>query len=106
MANPPDDMFVKKAQFTKTVYRDVYPSVDPTNPTNSMAGKVIVITGPSKGLGRIVSPRWSRSLDTLPFQCKKVELIHSLGFRLIFCKGWTERNGSRFSKCCKSRRCS
>jgi hypothetical protein len=48
-------MFVKQAQFTKTVYRDVYPTVDPTNPANSMAGKVVVITGPSKGLGRIVS---------------------------------------------------
>jgi hypothetical protein len=27
MADPPSDMFVKKAQFTKTVYRDVYPTV-------------------------------------------------------------------------------
>ncbi|KAN0110346.1 putative oxidoreductase ucpA [Hyaloscypha variabilis] len=53
MADPPSDLFVKKAQFTKTVYRDVYPTVDPTNPANSMAGKVIVITGPSKGLGRL-----------------------------------------------------
>ncbi len=55
MAEPPCDMFVKQAQFTKTVYRDVYPTIDPTNPANSMAGKIIVITGPSKGLGRIVS---------------------------------------------------
>jgi hypothetical protein len=55
MADPPSDMFVKKAQFTNTVYRDVYPTIEPTNPSNSMAGKVIVITGPSKGLGRLVS---------------------------------------------------
>jgi hypothetical protein len=27
MADPPSDLFVKKAQFTKTVYRDVYPTV-------------------------------------------------------------------------------
>jgi malonyl CoA-acyl carrier protein transacylase len=55
MADPPSDMFVKKAQFTKTVYRDVYPTINPANPSNSIAGKVIVITGPSKGLGRLVS---------------------------------------------------
>ena len=27
MADPPSDMFVKKAQFTEIVYRDVYPTV-------------------------------------------------------------------------------
>jgi hypothetical protein len=48
MAEPPSDMFVKQAQFTKTVYRDVYPTIDPTNPANSMAGKIIVIPSSSE----------------------------------------------------------
>ncbi|KAH6670068.1 putative oxidoreductase ucpA [Halenospora varia] len=45
--------YVKKFQFTKTTYRDVYPAIDPTSPTNSQAGKVVVITGASKGIGRM-----------------------------------------------------
>ncbi|CZR53950.1 uncharacterized protein PAC_03833 [Phialocephala subalpina] len=52
MENPPDDFWVKKRQFTRTVYRDVYSAIDPTDPSNSQAGKIIVITGASKGLGR------------------------------------------------------
>lgn len=49
------DALIKGSQFTKTYYRDVYPSIDPTSPSNSQAGKVIVITGAGKGIGREVS---------------------------------------------------
>lgn len=60
MENLPADYFVKTGQFTKTTYRDVYPSIEPTAASNSQAGKVIVITGASKGIGRLVScPRLS-----------------------------------------------
>jgi len=48
-----EDYWVKKQQFTKTVYRDVYPAIDPTSASNSQAGKVVVITGASRGLGRL-----------------------------------------------------
>ncbi|KAH7413157.1 putative oxidoreductase ucpA [Cadophora sp. MPI-SDFR-AT-0126] len=48
-----DDYWVKQQQFTKTVYRDVYPAIDPTSASNSQAGKVVVITGASRGLGRL-----------------------------------------------------
>ena len=54
MENLPSDHFVTQQQFVKTVYRDVYPAIDPEAPSNSQAGKVIVITGASKGLGRKV----------------------------------------------------
>lgn len=54
MENLPSDHFVTQQQFVKTVYRDVYPAIDPAIPSNSQAGKVIVITGASKGLGRKV----------------------------------------------------
>ena len=49
-----EDHFVKARQFVKTTYRDVYPAIDPTAASNSQAGKVIVITGASKGIGREV----------------------------------------------------
>ena len=38
--------------FTKGVYRDVYPAVDPRNAHLSQAGKVVMITGASRGIGR------------------------------------------------------
>ncbi|TVY18084.1 Short chain dehydrogenase [Lachnellula arida] len=53
MENIAAEYFVKTGQFTKTTYRDVYPSVEPTAASNSQAGKVIVITGASKGIGRV-----------------------------------------------------
>jgi hypothetical protein len=38
-------------QFTKHVYQDVYPSIDPSNPELSLAGKVAIVTGASRGIG-------------------------------------------------------
>ncbi|KAF9892300.1 hypothetical protein FE257_002077 [Aspergillus nanangensis] len=46
------DMPVKADAFTANTYRDVYPAIDPTRPELSQAGKVVVITGGSRGLGR------------------------------------------------------
>lgn len=57
MATPeldPDSQ-VKGTAFTKKAYRDVYPAVDPSIPSMSQAGKVIIITGASRGLGQLVS---------------------------------------------------
>ena len=39
--------------FTKVVYRDLYPAVDPTLPAMSQKGKVVMITGASKGIGKL-----------------------------------------------------
>ncbi|KAK9238792.1 hypothetical protein V1525DRAFT_418237 [Lipomyces kononenkoae] len=54
MEQIPDDYYVTSNSFTKTVYRDVYPSVDPTSPALSQAGKIVVITGASRGIGKYV----------------------------------------------------
>jgi hypothetical protein len=51
MENLPADYFVTSMQFTKHVHRDQYPAIDPTSPELSMEGKVILITGASRGLG-------------------------------------------------------
>lgn len=51
MENLPTDIFVTSAAYTPTVYRDQYPSIDPTKPALSQAGKVVIITGASSGIG-------------------------------------------------------
>jgi FlaA1/EpsC-like NDP-sugar epimerase len=51
MEHLPKDFFVTSMQFTQDTYRDVYPGVDPTSADLSMAGKVVIITGASGGIG-------------------------------------------------------
>jgi hypothetical protein len=50
----PPDYFITSMQFTNEVHTDVYPSIDPTTPALSQAGKVVIVTGASRGLGRTV----------------------------------------------------
>jgi hypothetical protein len=47
------DQHTKSDLFTKDYYRDVYPAIDPTSPELSLAGKVTIITGASKGIGKV-----------------------------------------------------
>ena len=54
MDNLLEDDFVKATQFTKTKYRDVYPAMDLTAAWNSHAGKVVVITGVSRAIARML----------------------------------------------------
>ncbi|KAL3483883.1 hypothetical protein BJX62DRAFT_249073 [Aspergillus germanicus] len=46
------NMIPKLNGFTKTLHRDVYPAVDSRRPEHSQVGKLVVITGASRGLGR------------------------------------------------------
>jgi hypothetical protein len=64
MENLPVDYFVTSQAFTKVTHRDVYPAIDPSAASNSQAGKVIVITGASKGLGRLVGLRSTHLTET------------------------------------------
>jgi len=38
-------------QFTKHTHQTLYKSIDPSNPENSLHGKVVIITGASRGIG-------------------------------------------------------
>ena len=49
------DAYTKPFNLTKTYHRSVYPAIDVTNPLNSAAGKTILITGGSRGLGRAIA---------------------------------------------------
>ncbi|KAB5570411.1 hypothetical protein GE09DRAFT_706997 [Coniochaeta sp. 2T2.1] len=50
MDNLPPDFWVTSLQFTPKTYQSNYPAIDPTNPQNSLAGKVVIINGASKGI--------------------------------------------------------
>jgi NAD(P)-dependent dehydrogenase (short-subunit alcohol dehydrogenase family) len=46
------DTFTTPNSFTKGIYREIYPAVDPRNKELSKAGKIVLITGASRGIGR------------------------------------------------------
>jgi FlaA1/EpsC-like NDP-sugar epimerase len=45
--------FTAPFQATKTLRRDIYPTIDPKNPELSAKGKTILITGATGGLGGV-----------------------------------------------------
>ncbi|KAF2973417.1 hypothetical protein GQX73_g160 [Xylaria multiplex] len=47
----PKNFFLTLFQYTKNVHSDQYPAVDPTREDMNLTGKVVIITGASRGLG-------------------------------------------------------
>jgi len=40
-------------QLTPTMHRKMYPAISPSNPNNSAAGKNVLITGATRGIGKV-----------------------------------------------------
>jgi hypothetical protein len=47
------NMFTSPFQLTKSMHRELYAAVEPSNPALSAKGKVVIITGASGGLGAV-----------------------------------------------------
>ncbi|KAL8923536.1 MAG: hypothetical protein Q9172_003072 [Xanthocarpia lactea] len=54
-------MYTLPFQLTKTLHRDLYPAVEPTDPTLSAKGKFIIITGAGGGLGSAIAMAWAQA---------------------------------------------
>jgi hypothetical protein len=89
MDSLPEDIFVTSFQFTPRVFQDQYPAIDPRRPELSLAGKVVVITGASRGIGAKVETHVypvRHELQGLP--------ISLLGFRSCVHQGRCKRASS------------
>ncbi|KAF2801654.1 NAD(P)-binding protein [Mytilinidion resinicola] len=56
---PDPDTMTRPFQLTASIRRGVYPAVDPTNPSLSAAGKVVVVVGAAGGIGYATAKSWS-----------------------------------------------
>lgn len=78
------NMFTTPFQLTKSMHRDVYPAVDPSNPTLSAKNKVIIITGAGEGLGAVSPIPQFLIINQTLFQAQ----ITILGDRKSLGSGW------------------
>ncbi|KAK2626447.1 hypothetical protein QTJ16_003622 [Diplocarpon rosae] len=46
---------------TKTLRRDPYPAISPSNPANSQRDRIIIVTGASAGIGKAAAEVWARA---------------------------------------------
>jgi hypothetical protein len=89
-ATLPDDYVVTSQAFTQVTHRDVYHSIDPSKPSLSQRGKVIIITGASRGIGRKVSQVKEDPAATNAPSIGIYYMFYHVGIRSQLCEGWCQ----------------
>lgn len=77
-ANP--DRFVYHQLFTPTFHHDVYPTIDPKNPSLSQEGRIILITGASGPIASVSAPPAGVRIDLSE---KPSDILKRLIFMLV-----------------------
>jgi NAD(P)-dependent dehydrogenase (short-subunit alcohol dehydrogenase family) len=73
------DMYTKMLNITSPYHRSVYPSVSATNPSLSLAGKVVLVTGASRGVGFGIAPVFAEAGATgIVVTARKLESLDAV----------------------------
>jgi NADP-dependent 3-hydroxy acid dehydrogenase YdfG len=67
------------AQLTRGVHRSMYPFLEPNNPALSAAGKSVLITGVSGGIGRALAQAWTTAgAKVIIITGRKIDILHDV----------------------------
>ncbi|KAH7117554.1 hypothetical protein B0J11DRAFT_441630 [Dendryphion nanum] len=60
-ASDDPDFITKQINFVPTYHRQIYPAIAPKDPRNSAAGKTVLITGATRGIGKGIALTWAEA---------------------------------------------
>lgn len=70
-------------QLTQTIHRTIYPLLNPSNPALAAAGKTVLITGVSGGVGKVIAEAWAIAGAAAIFITgRKVEVLEAVATTL------------------------
>ncbi|KAI6717209.1 hypothetical protein JHW43_000384 [Diplocarpon mali] len=68
---------------TKTLHRDPYPAISPSDPANSQEDRIIVITGASAGIGKAAAKVWARAgAKGIVIAARRLDLLNNVAEEL------------------------
>ncbi|KAI9162716.1 NAD(P)-binding protein [Paramyrothecium foliicola] len=70
-------------QLTQAVHRDLYPFLEPSNPALAAAGKTVLITGVSGGIGKVIAEAWAiAGAAAIVITGRKLEVLEEVAAKL------------------------
>lgn len=70
-------------QLTRVLHRDLYPLLDPSNQASAAAGKAVLITGVSGGVGKAIAEAWAiAGARAIVITGRKVDVLGTVADKL------------------------